>query len=254
MTRDEIISWLLEGDVSIQYQTYRDLLGEERTDLKERIPHEGWGRQFLSNRGDHGHWGDHFYQPKWTSTHYTILDIRHLDPPPDLDEVRETIERVSLEGMGYEAIKFKGPQGARKDLCVNGMFLNYASYFGLQEEALHTIVDYLLDEQMEDGGFNCRSTRSKCVHSSVHSTISIMEGLWEYWKNAYKYRREEVSKAHKEAGEFLLMHRLFKSDRTGEIIHPGFLTLSYPSRWKYNILRALDHFQICKLGNGRKNE
>ena len=34
MNSNEIIDWLLQGDISIQYQTYRDLLGEEREDLK----------------------------------------------------------------------------------------------------------------------------------------------------------------------------------------------------------------------------
>lgn len=35
------IAWLLGGDVSIQYQVYRDLLGVEREDLRKRIEHEG---------------------------------------------------------------------------------------------------------------------------------------------------------------------------------------------------------------------
>ena len=34
---DPLIQWLLAGDMSIQYQTFRDLLGEERQDLQERI-------------------------------------------------------------------------------------------------------------------------------------------------------------------------------------------------------------------------
>lgn len=38
----ERIEWLLKGDVSIQYQAYRDLLTEERDDLREPIAKEGW--------------------------------------------------------------------------------------------------------------------------------------------------------------------------------------------------------------------
>ena len=74
----ELISWLLAGDVSVQYQTYRDLLGEERPDLQDRIAREGWGAQFLSHQKPEGHWGDRFYQPKWISTHYTLLDLKNL--------------------------------------------------------------------------------------------------------------------------------------------------------------------------------
>ncbi len=45
------------------------------------------------------------------------------------------------------------------------------------------------------------------------------------------------------AQEFILLHRLYRSDRTGAIINPRFLMLSYPSRWFYDILRALDYFR-----------
>ena len=50
MNNEELISWLLEGDVSIQYQTYRDLLGEDRVDLQKRIANEGWGLEFLKKK------------------------------------------------------------------------------------------------------------------------------------------------------------------------------------------------------------
>ena len=69
MERKEIIKWLLEGDVSIQYQIHRDLLSTERKDLQKRIAKEGFGAEFLSKRKSDGHWGLKFYQPKWTSTH-----------------------------------------------------------------------------------------------------------------------------------------------------------------------------------------
>jgi hypothetical protein len=48
MTDKSLIEWLLDADVSIQYQVYRDLLKADRPDLKERISKEGWGARFLS--------------------------------------------------------------------------------------------------------------------------------------------------------------------------------------------------------------
>ena len=78
MNSDELIEWLLEGDVSIQCQVHRDLLATEQKDLQVRIEKEGWGANFLSKRKDNGHWGLKFYQPKWTSTHYTLLDLRNF--------------------------------------------------------------------------------------------------------------------------------------------------------------------------------
>jgi hypothetical protein len=54
-------------------------------------------------------------------------------------------------------------------------------------------------------------------------------------------------KTAKESQEFFLQHKLFKSDRTGEIIDKRFSMLSYPSRWRYDILRALDYFQFAGI-------
>ncbi|MFW5658305.1 MAG: hypothetical protein ACOCYF_02550 [Bacteroidota bacterium] len=51
---EQIIKWLLKGDVSIQYQVYRDLLETDRTDLQDRIFEEGWGRRFLSESRKQG--------------------------------------------------------------------------------------------------------------------------------------------------------------------------------------------------------
>lgn len=36
-----VLEWLLNGDVSIQYNTYKDLLAIDRRDLQNRIPREG---------------------------------------------------------------------------------------------------------------------------------------------------------------------------------------------------------------------
>ena len=151
------MQWLLGGDVSIQYQVHRDLLGNERPDLQQRIKLEGWGKLLLSKRSENGHWGQKFYQPKWTSTHYTLLDLKNLGIEPGLPPVQKTLELVFREE--------KGPDGGirpigstmKSDVCINGMFLNYACYFQVLESELNSVVDFLLSQHMKDGGFNCFS-------------------------------------------------------------------------------------------------
>jgi hypothetical protein len=98
---------------------------------------------------------------------------------------------------------------------------------------------------MKDGGFNCHSNRKGAVHSSLHTTLSVAEGILEYSKSGYKYRTSELQKAEQGSREFILQHRFYKSDRTGKIIDKKMLMLSYPSRWRYDILRALDYFQFA---------
>lgn len=245
MNNLEIIDWLLDGDPAIQYQTYRDLLGEYRPDIRERISSEGWGAQFLACRNPNGSWGQRFYQPKWTSSHYTLLDLKTLCIDPDQPLIRNSIRNILSELKGPDGGVLCNPVNRASDVCVNGMFLNYASYFGTLQDQLRSVVDFLLAEHMVDGGLNCASNHSGARHSSMHSTLSVLEGIQEYADNGYRYKLDELQQAAVAAREFILLHRLFKSDHTGEIIRKDFLQLSFPPRWYYNILRSLDHFRAA---------
>jgi hypothetical protein len=238
-----VIDWLCDGDVSIQYQTHRDLLHRTIPELQERIAGEGWGAEFLNARGPSGFWGLAFYQPKWTSTHYTLLDLKMLAISPEHPAIREIVHRVTRNEVGADGGINPAGSVTVSDICINGMFLNYACYFREPAEFLTTVVDFVVDQQLPDGGFNCRKNRSGARHSSLHSTISVLEGIAEYARNGYQYRASELEAAAAQSREFILQHRFFKSDRTGEVIRDEFLKLSYPPRWKYNVLRALDHFQ-----------
>ena len=240
---DQIINWLLEGDVAIQFQTNRDLLDDNNTQLRERIASEGWGAQFLSFRREDGHWGRAFYQPKWTSTHYTLLDLKHLNIAPDHEVIRASINQIARDHKSEDGGINPHRSINKSDVCINGMFLNYACYFQQPAESLGSIVDFIIEVQMTDGGFNCQSNFGGAVHSSLHSTVSVLEGLFEYRTNGYTYLLPELVKIEAQAQEFILQHRLYRSDKTGEIIDKRFLMLSFPSRWYYDNLRALDYFQ-----------
>lgn len=242
MTDERVLEWLLAGDVSIQYQVRRDLLGVDDRHLKSRIAKEGWGARFLSCRNADGSWGQRFYQPKWISSHYTLLDLRTLEMAPD-PLVRDSIHKIALEEKCPDGGIGPGRTLRLSDVCVNGMYLNYASYFGEPEASLRSIVDFILDQRMADGGFNCMKNHSDVHHSSLHSTLSVLEGIREYAASGYRYRRRELEAAAASGRAFILMHRLFKSDHTGEIIRPDMLRFAFPPRWKYNILRALDYFR-----------
>jgi hypothetical protein len=247
MIYKEIISWLLDGDVSIQYQTYRDLLDIEKPSLRNKIESEGWGLKFLLQRKQDGHWGQRFYQPKWTSSHYTLLDLKNLSISPNNKAIKETVNIIFENEKGPDG--GIGPFGAnqKSDVCINGMVLNYASYFKVNQNYLKSVIDLLLTEKMRDGGFNYRSNTTGAVHSSLHTTLSVLEGILEYKRNGYKYRLKELMKAKEDSEEFILMHKLFRSDKTGEVINSNFLKLYYPCRWYYDILKALNYFQMANV-------
>lgn len=248
MNKEQVIPWLLKGDVSLQYQVHRDLLETERKDLQKRIAEEGFGAKFLSKRNPDGNWGRKFYQPKWTSTHYTLLDLRNLCVAPKHPLIQESITIILENEKADDGGLLPIGRAQVTDLCINGMFLNYASYFQTNEKELRSVVDCILSQQMTDGGFNCLSNRFHTVHSSLHTTLSVLEGLAEFQMQGYRYRKADIKQARKASVEFILLHRLFLSDRTGEIINRDFLKLTYPGRWRYDILRALDHFQYAKVG------
>jgi hypothetical protein len=124
------------------------------------------------------------------------------------------------------------------------MVLSILSYFEFGDDGLEMIAEYVLREQMPDGGWNCRRDYG-ATHSSVHTTISVLEGLRLYELRRGRYWKQARDAAER-GREFLLMHRLFRSDRTGEIIRPEFLQFAYPPRWHYDVLRALDCFQAAR--------
>jgi hypothetical protein len=129
----------------------------------------------------------------------------------------------------------------RGETCVTGMVLSILSYFECADDRLDTIADHLLDQQMPDGGWNCQRLYG-ATHASVHTTINVLEGLRHYELHRGRKRRA-VQAAQRRGREFLLVHRLFRSHRTGAIIKPVFMRLAFPPRWHYDILRALDYFQ-----------
>lgn len=247
MVNYPIIEWLLEGDVSIQYQVYRDLLNSDQPALRHRIATEGWGHLLLSARLPNGHWGRSFYQPKWTSTHYTLLELKNMGIEPSIVEFSQVLELI----ISHEKCADGGinPSEGTKvsDVCVNGMFLNYATYFGASQEHLISVIDFLIGQQMSDGGFNCHSNRKGAVHSSLHTTMSVLEGLLEYSCQGYSYRSQELQQIAGECIEFVLNHHLYKSDKTGRVIDERMTRFSYPCRWRYDVLRALDYFREANI-------
>ncbi len=237
---EHVLEWLRTGDVALAYQVHRDLLSTERADLRERISNEGVGAALLAARGPQGHWGDGFYQPKWTCTHYTLLELMGLGLAPE----HPVATQVVADTLG----SLKGPDGGvnpsgtikASDVCINGMVLSYASYFGADEPSLRSVLDFVLAQRMADGGFNCRSNRSGALVSSVHTSVSVLEGLTAYRQAGHRYRADEVSATIAATVEYFLEHHLYRRISTGEVMRAEFLRLHHPTRWYFDVLRGLD--------------
>jgi hypothetical protein len=238
--------WLLDGDAAIRWQTLRDLAGTSDRAVKReqrKVAVEGWGARLLGRQESSGQWGGGIYTPKWTSTTYTIVLLHSLGLPPEHPQALAgcwlLLEKGAYSDGGFNCWgSFK-----HSEPCVTGMVLAAAAYFRLKDDRLHRFAEYLLGQQMSDGGWNCRSYYG-ATHSSMHTTILVLEGLLEYERFAPREVRR-VHAAQARGREFLLRHRLFRSHRTGGIIDSAWTRFSFPPRWHYDVLRGLDYFRAC---------
>jgi hypothetical protein len=180
------------------------------------------------------------YSPKWLSTTYTMLPLRDLGLPAGDERVERACNALLDEGLQKDGGINYGWRG-RSETCITGMVLSILAYFERQDERLDEVAEHLLDQQMADGGWNCRRWQG-AIHSSVHTTISALEGL-RFYESLRNHRLTEVADAQRRGREFLVAHRLFKSDRTGHVINSEFKHFHFPPRWHYDVLRALDCFR-----------
>ncbi len=250
----EIVDWLIDGDVSIKYQVHRDLLGSGvslQRKFQKKIETEGWGAEFLRAQQENGHWGRGFYQPKWISTHYTLLDLKNIGLPQNNENVHKAILKIFAEAIGRDGGVNYSKTLKESDVCINGMVVGFAAYFRIMGKEIDSLLDYLLSTQMADGGWNCEHIHG-ATHSSLHTTINVLEGILEYGKAGGKHKIKHIEEAVGRAIEFILEHKLFQSHRTGAIIDKKMLMLSYPSRWRYDILRVLDYFQSANIRFDRR--
>jgi hypothetical protein len=225
----------------------RDLQGapvEEWQAEQGRTLQEGWGARLLALQAPDGSWGGGIYSPKWISTTYTLLTLCAIGIPRDHGPAQRAAALVLDKELGSTRDDKFMRNLAACDRCIVGMDLFIAAYFGIHDARMDAMVENLLVEMMPDGGWNCRRhRRPEPHHSSFHTTFNVLEGLREWLETTPEHAlRGEVLAAEQRALEFALEHRLFKSDKTGAIIHHNFTLLSYPHRWYYNVLRGLAYF------------
>ena len=244
--QNPVIKWLLQGDPAIRWQTQRDLLGATEAVMqaeRQQVSTTGWGAKLLSYQEPSGLWGGGLYGPKWISTTYTMLLLRRLGLDPRNSQAQQSC-RILLDKGFYAdgGINFFR-SFKHSETCVTGMVLSILAYFDFQDEPLAELVEHLLGQQMADGGWNCESYEG-ASHSSFHTTISVLEGLREYEKC---HPDQSLTDSQNWAVEFLLIHHLFRSVRTGDVVDPRITRFSFPPRWRYDVMRVLDYFQERKI-------
>ncbi len=238
-----IIEWLLEGDPAIRWQTKRDLLDAPLDDVaseRARVATSGWGKRLLDRQDPTGTWAGGLYGPKWTSTAYTLLLLRHCGLAPGHPSALRAVEQIWDGARYFDGGLTPAASVDAPEACVTSMYLTLARYFGYDDARVEDAHRWLLANRLADGGWNCRTVRFGDRHSSFHTTILALEALA---RSAQRFPDDdEITAALVGGREFFLAHRLYKSHRHGTTVSPAFTKLSFPPRWHYDVLRGLEHF------------
>jgi hypothetical protein len=245
-----VLDWLLDSDPSIRWQALRDLVDapiEVVAAERARVAIEGWGARLLALQGEDGQWAggacfparsysqsDEVGQP-WISTLPTLQLLYDFGVDPRSERVRQALAQVRDHCRWEHAGQpfFSG----EVEPCINGRTVTLGTYF---DQDVDGVVTRLVGEQLEDGGWNCEAERGS-VRSSFDTTINVLEGLLAH-ERATGGSAGSIA-ARRRGEEYLLERKLFRRKSTGEVVDPAWLQFSFPIRWNYDVLRALEHFR-----------
>jgi hypothetical protein len=257
---DTVTDWLLDperSDPSIRWQVMRDLLDAPPSVWRAeraKVETEGWGTRLLALADDDGRWaggahfpadyvwgGDEPGQP-WTATTHSLSQLREFGLEPASDRAQRMVELVGANAR-WEHDRQPYWEG-EVEPCINGMTVANGAYFGVD---VGPIVDRLVGERLEDGGWNCE-VEVGSTRSSFDTTINVLEGLLEHQRAT---GGTPASQEARRGGEkYLLQRSLFRRLSTGEPADERYLAFFHPNRWRYDVLRALDYFRASSLLTG----
>jgi hypothetical protein len=246
-----VLDWLLDSDPAIRWQVLRDLVdapAETVAAERARTTTEGWGARLLSLQGEDGQWAGGACFPSrslytwdkkqgqpWISTLPTLQLLHDFGVDPCSERVRRAVALVTDHCRWEHAGQpfFSG----EVEPCINGRTVLLGTYFDLD---MGRLVSRLLDEQLEDGGWNCE-VENGSVRSSFATTINVLEGLLAHERKTGGSAKSIAARHRGE--EYLLERRLFRRKSTGEVVDSSWLQFSFPPRWHYDVLRALEYFR-----------
>jgi hypothetical protein len=240
--RPSHIKWLLDSDPAIRWQVLRDLADASPEDVaaeRTKIATKGWGAKLLSRQAPNGKFGGAKEDPGLLTTFYCVVLLKDFGLDPASKEARRMVGRIDKH------LRFKWHSNRRffhgeTEPCINGRILGAGAYFQKPDSSL---LQQLLDEQLDDGGWNCEAPKSRV--SSFHTTICVLEGLLEYEQAGHG--SAATRKARQRGENYLLERRLFRSKRTGEIVDKHWLRFGYPTFWHYDVLRGLDYLRSAGM-------
>lgn len=226
-----ILDVLLDSDPAVKRQTEIYLLDRQST-----YTVHGWLGNFLLHFDTETKtWGNGIYGPKWISTFYTMRDLTSLEIDP-----HHSIYQQGLSTLVFRL--WRSNLSVKDDVCVVAMLVSMLSYGNYSPAVIDDMVNYLLKSQLSDGGWNCAATRGSSNKSSIHTTLSVLEAYADYEKHGYTNLLAAIRVQTPHGQAYLLERNLMRRKSNDEIILPSIVQFHFPTRWKYDVLRALSYF------------
>ena len=216
------ITWLLNsGEPAIRLMTRRDLLGEQADEDAGQVPAGAKVTALLSGQQPDGGFGVHPYR-KWTGAHWRLVSLVELAVLAREPRAAATAGHVLawLASPGRRVPRIGGL--ARTHASIEGNALAACCRLGLAADPrVRSLAASLIAWQWPDGGWNCDPAATG-RRSSFHESLAPAWGLHEYGQATGDPTATDA--ASRAAGLFL-DHRLFRSQATGQLIHPSLLEM-----------------------------
>jgi len=246
-----VISWLMDSvEPSMTYLVSRDLLRPRPSApnlerLRALVSTRGWAARILARQREKTWWATKMtcYWPKFRSTIWQLQVLADFGLERKDERIANAVElfldlHVARDG-GYHPYSRLEPRhyGPRGHLCTTGNMVRSLIRFGyLRDERVQTAIDWLVDHQLPDGGWDCFWRR--------HGTLDAWEAMSAFAEIPSRRRTPKIREAIRRGAEFFLRRRL---------LHEGppareWRKLHYPWHYFYDVLVGLDF--MVRLGYG----
>lgn len=200
MTTPSVLHWLLEDEnPSVQYRTWKDLLGvasddERLRDVRSRIGCSRPVQKIFEKMHPDGYWlfrgvGDGVDYAMSSSTHFILAYLAELG----LDRSDERVARAAERYLDLTEEKLKATGGSvqvpdfqTRQSCLYAYNIRTFVMLGYRDDPrLRPRIATLLAEERLDGGYLCHrptfSNQTKsCIRGSIKALMAFAE-LPEYW-------------------------------------------------------------------------
>ena len=240
-----VSKWLLEeNEPSSQFFTLTELMGYDQYDAavrkaREKIGTEGWAARIFARQKENTYWENResSYIPKFTSTGWQLAVLADLGVTSEDKRFANATEHYlhlhNVEAGGF-SMRPKTQKPFEPHVCNTGNMVRALAKAGYaKDDRIVKAMNWLVSKQLSDSAWNCAPSGK---HGSFLATV---EPIWALSEMVKHHPKEEWRQAASNASEFVLKHRIYKSDRDDSVVLFDFLKIHYPTHYCYDFLHGL---------------